>query len=168
MELKPKPAHRFVKYFIVGSFIEATRLLSFHLFFGSGESWAGNLYSLVVSLLFGFPLVAWLVWPDRPGSRWFQAIKYVGVWLLGVAIKLPIFELLKPGCLAVQPFLNNWRLLLDGWLPGLGFFSSLVSKCPNLLAATLDLLIAVGLKYYLYDKVVFVANLVVRRVRKEF
>lgn len=157
-EERVKISSRFVKFFVAGSALEAVRLLAFHFLFVRGSSLSSNFYSQLASLILSFPFLAKFIWPDRGGVTVVRLLRYVLVWVIALAIKLPLLELMIEPCQRAQVVIDLWRLANlpspAAWLP----FYRLVFGCANLVTALMDLIVAVGLKYVLFDRLVFVVR----------
>lgn len=156
---------RFLRFFITGSVIEAVRMILFTVLLSGASIWESNLYSLIVSVLVSFPIFGWFVWPDRPGSRRAQLVKFLLVSLVAIFIKLPLLEYLLLPCPYFQRTVDVWVFgsPVTG-LPLFGFFYGLLGSCVNWVTAAMDLVVAVGLKYFFFDRFVF---LVLRSARNK-
>lgn len=155
---------RFAKYVIVGSVLETVRMVSFHfLLNGSGStSLESNFYSLLVSLVVGFPLMVKFIWPDRGGMTVGQVVRYTAVWLLALGIKLPLLGIISGPCPSVQISIDAW--LADfPMLWGLETLRGMIFSCVNLTTAAMDFFVAIGLKYVLFDRLVFIKSIVFKK-----
>lgn len=154
---------RFAKYFVVGSVLEMVRMISFHLLLNESGSTSleSNFYSLLLSLIVGFPLMAKFIWPDRGGATVGQVARYITVWLLALGIKLPLLGVISEPCPSLQVSIDAWAVNFP-MLWGLGTLREMFFSCVNLTTAAMDFFIAIGLKYILFDRLVFIKPIVLK------
>lgn len=118
---------RFTKYFVVGSVLETVRMVSFHFLLNESGSTSlkSNFYSLLLSLIVGFPLMAKFIWPDRGGMTVGQVVRYIAVWLLALGIKLPLLGVIFEPCPSAQVSIDA-RVVSFPMLWGLGTLRGMI------------------------------------------
>lgn len=148
---------RYGKFFGVGAFVEASRLLTFAVILENRSALVANVVSLLFRIVVAFVLHAIITWPDRPGRFGIKFIKFSlnqGVTTVVKTVVFPFWLMVLPCPLHA---LSHLVLRIFSGTIIFEMFSRIIS-CEVLSAGTMDTAIYATLGFFLHNMISFAAR----------
>lgn len=145
---------RYGIFFVVGAFVEASRLLCFAAILESQSALMANVLSLLFRIVIAFALHATITWRDRPGNFGVKFIKFAinqGVTSGVKTVIFPLWLLILPCPLFA---LANQILEIFSGI-ALAEFLSRIITCEFLSVATMDTAVYLTLGFFLHNRISF-------------
>ncbi|MDA2935897.1 GtrA family protein [Patescibacteria group bacterium AH-259-L05] len=150
--------NRYIIFFIVGSIVEAIRLLNYRVFEKDLGPDLANIASLLIGVIASFLLHSFITWRNRPGSWKGKIVRFsASKWFLWI-IKAGLFPLWRnvPGLDC--PFYGVTHQIVDALalvIPLLGPPLHNLFTCGWMSLALMDLVIALTVGFLTHDRFSF-------------